>query len=146
MQLRDGARAVAVFEAAKGAVVLLAGFGLLALVHHDAQQIAEEVVGHLHLDPANRYPRIFIDAVAGLTEPRVKLLALGAAAYAVARFVEAYGLWRSRHWAQWFAAISAAIYIPFELYALRNHVDVLTVVALALNVIVVALMARVLRR
>ena len=34
-------RAVAVFEAAKGALVLLAGFGLLRYAHADAQPIAE---------------------------------------------------------------------------------------------------------
>jgi uncharacterized membrane protein (DUF2068 family) len=146
MRLRDGVRAVAVFEASKGALVLLAGCGLLSLIHHSAQQIAEQLVGHLHLNPASRYSQIFIDAAAALTEPRVKLLALGAAAYALARFIEAYGLWRSRRWAHWFAAISAAIYIPFELYGLRHHVDGLTVGALAMNVLVVALMARALLR
>ena len=78
------------------------------------QQIAEQVVGQLHLNPANRYPRIIVDAAAALTEPRLKLLAIGAAAYALVRFVEAYGLWRSRRWAEWFAAISRAIYIPLN--------------------------------
>lgn len=61
MRLSNGVRLVATFEAAKGALVLLAGFGFLSLVHSDAQRIAEELVGHLHLNPANRYPRIFID-------------------------------------------------------------------------------------
>ncbi|UUZ70577.1 DUF2127 domain-containing protein [Polaromonas sp. P2-4] len=71
---------------------------------------------------------------------------MGAATYALVRFVEAYGLWRSRRWAEWFAAISGAIYIPFELYELRHHVGWLTVAALFLNVLVVALVARALLR
>ncbi|UUZ63535.1 DUF2127 domain-containing protein [Polaromonas sp. P1-6] len=146
MRLPDGVRAVAALEAAKGILVLLAGFGLLSLIHHNAQQLAAQVLGHLHLNPANRYPRIFIDAAAALTEPRLKLLAIGAATYALVRFVEAYGLWRSRRWAEWFAAISGAIYIPFELYELRHHVGWLTVAALFLNVLVVALVARALLR
>ncbi|UUZ68137.1 DUF2127 domain-containing protein [Polaromonas sp. P2-4] len=64
MRLPDGVRAVAALEAAKGILVLLAGFGLLSLIHHNAQQLAAQVLGHLHLNPANRYPRIFIDAAA----------------------------------------------------------------------------------
>ena len=135
-------RAVAVLEAAKGALILCAGFGLLGFVHHDAQQLAERLVGHLHLDPANGYPRIFTDAAAALTEPRLALLAIGAAAYAVVRFVEAYGLWLSRRWAHWIAAISGAIYIPFELYALHAHAGWFAAGALVLNVLVVAIIAR----
>jgi Predicted membrane protein (DUF2127) len=35
-----GLRAIAVFEAAKGMVVLLAGLGLLSLLHHDVGALA----------------------------------------------------------------------------------------------------------
>ncbi|MCZ7627423.1 MAG: DUF2127 domain-containing protein [Candidatus Methylomirabilis sp.] len=41
-----------------------------------------------------------------------------AAGYASVRFVEAYGLWLERRWAEWFAAVSGGIYIPFEIYEL----------------------------
>ena len=53
-----GVRAVGVFEAAKGVVVLIAGLGLLSLVHRDAQHAAETIVRHLHLNPARHYPRV----------------------------------------------------------------------------------------
>ena len=142
----DGTRAVAVFEALKGAVVLAAGFGLLALVHRDAQHVAEQLVSHLHLNPASRYPRIFLDAAAALTEPQARLLVVGATAYALVRFVEAYGLWRGRRWAEWFAAVSGAIYIPFELYELHQRGGWIAPAALALNILVVALMCRALLR
>ena len=55
-----GLRIVALFEGAKGVLVLAAGFGLLSLIHHDVQGMAEEVVRHFHLNPASRYPRIFL--------------------------------------------------------------------------------------
>lgn len=47
-----GLKAVAMFEALKGLLVLLGGFGLLALVHHDVQAFVERIVVHLHLNPA----------------------------------------------------------------------------------------------
>ena len=62
---------MAFLEAAKGAVVLLAGFGVLALVHRDVQQVAEAVVSHLHLNPARHYPRIFLDAAARVSDARL---------------------------------------------------------------------------
>ena len=47
MKLSRGIRLVSLFEGPKGALILLAGFGLLALVHRDLQDIAAglDVVG-----------------------------------------------------------------------------------------------------
>src|SRR5678815_3895868 len=89
-------RTVALFEAAKGALVLLAGLGLLALINRDVQAIAEHLVRLSHLNPAAHYPRIFVDAASHVTNQRLWLLAAAAAAYALVRGVEAYGLWYER--------------------------------------------------
>ncbi|MGH7960463.1 MAG: DUF2127 domain-containing protein [Candidatus Binatia bacterium] len=143
MRLSSTVRAVALLEAAKGALVLLAGFGALSLIHHDAGRLAEQLVGHLHLNPAKHYPRIFIDAAAHLTDARLWVLATLAGAYGLVRFVEAYGLWRGRRWAEWFAAVSGGIYIPFELYELFQGV---TWLSLVVNVVIVGLMINALLR
>jgi uncharacterized membrane protein (DUF2068 family) len=135
-----GVRTVAVFEGIKGAIVLFAGLGLAALIHGDVAHVADKLVHHLHLDPARRYPRIFLDAMADMTDAKLWLLAAGACAYAMFRFVEAYGLWKERGWAEWLAAISGSIYIPFEIYELARGVTVLRVVTFSVNVLIVALM------
>lgn len=146
MRLSRTIRAVALFEAAKGALILLAGFGALSLVHHDTQRFAEQLVGHLHLNPAKHYPHIFIDTAAHLTAARLWVLATLAAAYALVRFVEAYGLWRGRRWAEWFAAVSGGIYIPFELYELIERGTWLSLGALVVNLVIVGLMINALLR
>ena len=142
MQDINTIRAVALFEAAKGVLVLIAGFGSLALVHEDAQALAEQLVGHLHLNPAKHYPRIFLDAAAGLTQTRLWTLAALAMAYATVRFVEAYGLWRVQRWAEWFAAVSAGVYIPFELYELYETLAWLSLGVLLVNLLIVGVMLR----
>jgi len=119
MPLLNTVRAVALFEAAKGTLVLLTGFGALSLIHHDAQRIAEQLVGHLHLNPAK---------------------------HGLIRFVEAYGLWLGRRWAEWFAAVSGGIYIPFEIYELLQRVTWLAIGALVVNVLIVGLMIHTLLR
>jgi uncharacterized membrane protein (DUF2068 family) len=139
-------RAVALFEAAKGTLVLLTGFGVLSLIHRDVQRFAEQLVAHMHLNPAKHYPRIFLDAAANLTESHLLLLATFAASYGLVRFIEAYGLWYGRRWAEWFAAVSGAIYIPFELYELFHRMNWLSFGALVLNVLVVGLMVNALFR
>lgn len=139
-------RGVAVFEALKGVLVFIAGFGVLSLMHRDVEQLAADVLTHFHLNPAKHYPRIFLDAAARVTDARLWTLAGFAASYGSLRFIEAYGLWRERRWAEWLAAGSGTIYVPFELYELAHSATWLSAIALVVNVLIVALMADALRR
>ena len=132
-----GLRIVALFEGAKGVLILAAGFGLLSLIHHDVQGMAEEVVRHFHLNPASRYPRIFLQAFAALNEQKLRLLALAALLDALLRLVEAYGLWHARQWAVYLGIITAGIYVPIEIYELFHRVTWTKVLILAVNVVIV---------
>lgn len=140
MRLSSALRAFALLAAAKGALVLLAGFGLLSLVHHDIQKLAERLIFHAHLNPAAGYPRIFIDLASHLTDTRILLLGAGGAAYALVRFIEAFGLWNARRWAEWFSALRSGVYVPFELIELYERFTWLSLGALTLNLAVVAFM------
>jgi len=143
--LLTGVRMVALFEAAKGAIVLLAGCGLLTLINRDAQEIAERIVRHSHLNPVSHYPRIFIEAAAQVTNARLWWLAAGAAAYTVVRGIEAYGLWYERRWAEWFALVSGSLYIPIEIYEIIHHVTWIKVGVFAVNATIVICMGYALR-
>ena len=88
--LSGGVRTIACLEALKGVLVLVVGFGLLALVHQDLQVAAERLVHLSHLNPAHHYPRVFIEALANTNDARLRLLAALAFLYAGVRFIEAY--------------------------------------------------------
>jgi uncharacterized membrane protein (DUF2068 family) len=120
-----GLRTIALYEATKGMLVLLAGLGLLGLIHHHVQEAAEGLVRHFHLSPSSRYPRIFLELSARVTDGWLWGLALGSIAYASLRFAEAYGLWHAKAWAEWLGAVSGAIYIPFEAVELVRKITVL---------------------
>jgi uncharacterized membrane protein (DUF2068 family) len=139
----SGVRLIAVFEALKGTLVLLAGFGLLALVHHDVQAFAERLVRHSHLNPARHYPRIFIEAAARTSDSRLRILAALAFAYAVIRLVEAYGLWHMKVWAEWFAIIAGSVYLPVEVYEVFQRLTWTRAGVLLVNLFIVAYLARV---
>lgn len=124
-------------EAAKGALVLLVGFGSLSLIHQDIQRFAERLIAHAHLNPAATYPHIFLDIAREATDSRLFLLAIGAAVYASVRFVEAYGLWLGRRWAKFLGAFSGGIYIPFEMLELYERVTWISAGALVLNLAIV---------
>jgi uncharacterized membrane protein (DUF2068 family) len=132
-----GLRAIAVFEAAKGALVLLVGVGLLSLLHRDAGAVAAQLVRRLHLNPARHYPMIFLQAAATVTDAKLWALAAGATAYATVRFIEACGLWQRRVWAEWFALLSTSLYLPVELYELVEHRTPTAAVVLLSNTLIV---------
>ena len=136
-----GLKAAALFEALKGLLVILAGLGLLAFVHHDTRAFIERLALHLHLSSAlnySFYPRILVEAARRLTEARLWLLATGAFAYSALRFAEAYGLWRARAWGQWIGIVSGGIYLPVEVIALVRGPSALKAILLVLNALLVA--------
>ena len=135
-----GVRGIAIIEAVKGLLVLLVGFGLLSLVHHDIEKFAAALVRHSHLNPASHYPHIFIEAAAKATDARLWLLATGAFIYAAARLIEAYGLWYRHRWAEVFALVTGALYIPVEIYELIERVTAVKIVVILVNGIIVAIL------
>lgn len=143
---RRAIRAVAIFEGFKGLVVALAASGGLALLHHDVHELAARLVAHAHLNPAAKFPRIFLDAAASVNDARLWQLAAGAALYAGVRLVESYGLFHERAWAEVLAAASGAIYVPFEVMELVHRPTPLAAGLLLANLAVVALMLQALAR
>jgi len=132
-----GLKIIAFFEFAKGAIVLLAGSGLLLFIHKDLHQVAVNLIEHIHLNPASRYPRIFLDLADRTSDANLWAMALGAAAYSAVRFAEAVGLWLNRKWAEWFGLLTGAIYLPVELFELFKGVTWPKMTVFIVNVVVV---------
>jgi uncharacterized membrane protein (DUF2068 family) len=141
---KDGLRVVSIFEATKGLLVLLTGCGLLEYVHRDLHLAAEQLVRHFHLNPASHYPRVFIDLADHITDGELWIMALSAMLYSVVRFVEAYGLWLQRQWAEWFAVLTGGMYIPIELFELIRKITWPKVTVLGVNAVIVAYLAHIL--
>lgn len=137
---KKGLRIVAAFEAFKGVIVLVVGFGLLSLLGRDQAAFAEHLVARLHLNPAHHYPHIFIAAMSNVSNTHLVLLACLAAAYSAIRFAEAYGLCMQRRWAEWLAALSGAIYVPVEIYEILHRVSWFKITALVVNLVIVGYM------
>ncbi len=143
---REAIRLVALFEAAKGALVLLVAFGLHALLHHDAAAMAVKLVSHLHLRPGSHFAQVFIAAASKLTDARLWLLTALAAGYSALRFAEAWGLWWQRAWAEWLALVSGGIYLPVELYELWERPSMLHGGVVLTNLAIIVFMAANLRQ
>lgn len=116
-----GLRTIAIVEAVKGLLVLAAGLGLLTLLGKDVHDEVVHLVISLHLNPAGHFSKPIVNAADSLTDGRLWAIAGGALAYSVVRWIEAWGLWNARAWAEWFALVSGSLYLPWELYEIVVH-------------------------
>ncbi|MBN9408804.1 MAG: DUF2127 domain-containing protein [Burkholderiales bacterium] len=137
-----GLRAIALFEAAKGALALVAALSFASLLHHDLAAMAQALSGHLHLNPAHHLAQMLQQRAGQLEGLHVGVVLAGAALYAGVRFAEAWGLWWQRRWAEALGAASGAIYVPFELRELIMHPGPWPAALLAANLAVVAVLLR----
>jgi uncharacterized membrane protein (DUF2068 family) len=133
-----GLHIVALFEGAKGLLVLIVGFGLLSFIHKDIHEAAMRLVEHIHLNPASHYPRIFLDLTERINDTKLWGMAIAATMYFVVRMVEAVGLWLRKSWAEWFAVLTGGMYIPIEIFEVARNVTWPRVTVLAVNLGVVS--------
>jgi uncharacterized membrane protein (DUF2068 family) len=133
-----GLHVVALFEGAKGLLVLLAGFGLLSFIHKDIHEAAMRLVEHMHLNPASHYPRIFLDLSERINDTKLWSMAIAAFMYFVVRMIEAVALWLRKTWAEWFAILTGGMYIPDEIFEATRSVTWPRVTVLIVNLGVVS--------
>jgi uncharacterized membrane protein (DUF2068 family) len=129
-----GLRLIAALEAAKGVIGLVLGVGLYLLAGHHQHPLIQWIVERFHLDDSAHAPHFIVEMLAHPERFRLEVWTLLAMGYAALRFVEAYGLWLARRWAEWLALVSAALYIPFEIYAIAVGPTLLKVSLLVLNI------------
>ena len=134
-------RSIALFEVAKGILALGAACGVLSLRHTDLHAAADALLLRHGIDPERHYTRLFIESVARATNHHSGQIAALALAYALIRLVEGYGLWQGKHWAEWFAVISAGIYLPLELQRIGHHATVLNSAVMGFNLVILLYLA-----
>ena len=138
-------RLVASFEFTKGVFVLLIGMSAILLVHKDAWVIAESLLALLHISTDRHSAQLFLDFADDLTDARLWAAARLAFAYSGLRFAEAYGLWKQRRWAEWFAFGSGTLLIPLEIRELWRGVTPLRSAVFVGNLVIVFYMLYLLR-
>jgi len=136
-------RSVAVLEFLKGLAILLIGAGFATAFHrdHDVEDIAVNLLYALHIHHHQHLSEIFLRAADRLEDANLVVVAIGAVVYVVLRWVEAYGLWFGRAWAEWLALVSGSIYVPLEIVELFRRATAVRFGIFIINVLIVVYMA-----
>ena len=130
-------RTVALFEFAKGLLVLLAGTSLYWV---DPSNIAGAFLSFLHISPDHHFARMLMRLADRLSDIKMWQVIVAASIYSGLRLAEAYGLWRAKAWGEWIALISGAIYLPYEIRLLAHRMTLFHVSVFLINLAIVAFM------
>jgi len=139
-----GLRSVAVFELIKGLLFVVFAVAALFLVHKDLDHVVDGIIHDLHLDPAWHFTKLLVTGAAKLNDAQLQKIAVFALILAGIRGAEAYGLWHEKAWAEWFAVISAGIYLPLEITRYWKNPNVAGAVVFLINIAIVFYLAKLL--
>ncbi|WP_017161510.1 DUF2127 domain-containing protein [Xanthomonas phaseoli] len=130
---------IALLEAVKGTLALLAATGLEILGPLPLQNAVITLIRRFNLDPDHGALPSLLKTI---SPDAVHLTAAAMLAYGLLHVVEAWGLWRAKAWASVLGCLSAAIYLPFDIYAIVRHPGWTAWGVLAINLLVVGVLAR----
>lgn len=120
-------------------MVLVLGIALLFL-RQRVEVYAEHLLFHLHINLDRNVGHAVMNAAIQITDAHLWTLALAITIYPTVRFIEAWGLWHRRVWAEWFALLSGAMYLPWELLKLGEKPNWTHGGLLLTNLIIIAYM------
>jgi len=131
-------RLIALFKLLKAVLLIAVGVAAFKMVHSDIATDLAERVARLGLDPGSRYVGRAIVKAATLTPNKIRDLGVGSFIYAGLFLTEGVGLWLVKRWAEWFSVIITSSLVPVEIYEIHRHPTALRVLALVINLGVVA--------
>lgn len=135
-----GLRGVALFEAGKGVLAILGAVWLLTLRHKDLELVAAHLLRIIHLGPEHHLAQRLLHFASRITGTQLLVIVAGILVYAGIRFTEAAGLWLEKEWAEWFALLAGAMYLPWEVFELVRHPTWFKWGVLGINVLIVLYM------
>jgi uncharacterized membrane protein (DUF2068 family) len=134
-----GLHVIAIIELVKSALALLTASGLEVLGPEPIRNFIHQLIELFQFDAQHSALSVFVQKV---NPQSVHWAAAVVGAYGVLHLVEAWGLWRAKAWASWLGCIAAAIYLPFEFYALVTRPGWIPLVVVLLNLMIVWVLAR----
>lgn len=134
-----GLHVIALVELVKGTLALLAASGLELIGPAPLQRWVQALITRFQLNPDHGAMAWLAKAI---NPSAVHLAAVVVLLYGVLHIIEGWGLWRAKVWASWLGCITAALYLPFDIYAFVTHHHWLEAVVVVVNLIVVWVLAR----
>jgi uncharacterized membrane protein (DUF2068 family) len=122
----------------KGCFLLFVGLGALKLLHRDAPLALQHWIEEINLEPDNQFLAHWIQKLGTLSQHKKLLFTAGTFLYSGLFLTEGIGLLLRKHWAEYFAVIVTASFLPLEIFELIKHFSAIKVLVIVLNAAIVA--------
>jgi uncharacterized membrane protein (DUF2068 family) len=136
---------IAAFKLLKGFALLAMGIGALRLLHTNVAAMLEHWINVFRVDPHNHFINLLLEKLSILDDRRLKELSAGTFVYSAIFFTEGIGLALRKRWAEYFTIITTSSLLPLEIYELARHASAGKILALLINLVVVAYLVNELR-
>jgi uncharacterized membrane protein (DUF2068 family) len=137
---------IAAFKLVKSLALVVLAILLLRLRHPEAIEALAHWLGTLQIATGHESVSHAIHWIVGIDAHTISLFAAVALVYATLYAIEGYGLWENRDWAKYLTVISTCLFIPVELWEMFRHFSPMKVIALGVNVLIVAYLVWLLRQ
>ncbi len=122
---------IAFFRLSKALLLILAGAGVLRLLHPGTAARVREWMEAFPF-AVKYHPERMLNS-----SERIELAAAASFAYAALFMVEGIGLWMEKRWAEWLTIIATTSFIPFEIWEIVKKLTALRVALVMLNIAIV---------
>ena len=136
---------IAAFKFVKSLALVALAILLFRLRQPDAIESLAHWLGTLQIATGHESVSRAIHWMLGIDTRTISLFAGVALVYAALYAIEGYGLWENRNWAKYLTVISTCLFIPVELWEMHRHFTPMKVVALLINILIVAYLVWLLR-
>ena len=137
---------IGMFKLIEAVFLLLVGFGVIHFIHHDLGDAAVRLAERLRMRMDGLVMTWVLNHVDDLTAQRMKRLGIFTFLYAGVRVAEGVGLVLEKAWAEYMTVGVTVSFLPWEVYEIWRHPDILRVGLLITNLIILAYLLWVLRR
>lgn len=105
--------------------------------HLNAHELAETLVGRLHINPQGHYVSLLLKVAENFSGGELVAVCLCALMYSIIKFAESIGLWHQLAWGRTLGIASIGVLIPYEIYALTHHYTHFKLLVLLMNSFIV---------
>jgi len=143
---RRGLEVIGVLKLLKSLALLVAGVGLLSLIHRDAAETLRGWIDLLRLDAHAHLIEKLIARVAGISRHALRDLGVGTLFYAVVFGIEGVGLLLAKTWAEYLTTLVTVSFLPVEGYELIKHPSLVKGLVILVNAAIVLYLVLEIRR
>jgi uncharacterized membrane protein (DUF2068 family) len=129
---------IAVFKMVKALLLILAGVGVLSLLQPSVAAAVREWLAELTISQGQEIIQRAIALFDVVRPIQIEAAGLASICYGLLFATEGVGLWMGKRWAEFLTIFATGALIPFEVYELIRQVTAPRVLALLVNVAVVA--------